>query len=335
MSIDLFTDALDRLLADACTPARVRGIEAGASVATLWEALRDSGFADALVPEGAGGGGLTFEDAAPLFALCGRHALPLPLVTTMVVRAVCGAEGVTAPDGPVTLASQVRLDGEALVCERVPLALASEHVLVPLGDGAVLLPVAAAECVATGVHGSLAAEVRWSRRPAGAPVLRTRADWRAVGAGITAQLMAGAMAHVLDTTLRYANDRVQFGKPIAKFQAIQQQLAVMAEEVFAARTAARIGAAGGMALPDSMRAAVAKARTGEAAVRVAAIAHAVHGAIGVTAEYDLQLLTRRLHEWRGDHGTETHWQRRIGAALLDDPRAEALAFVTAIGGPAR
>jgi alkylation response protein AidB-like acyl-CoA dehydrogenase len=51
-------------------------------------------------------------------------------------------------------------------------------------------------------------------------------------------------------------------------------------------------------------------------VTVANTAHALHGAIGVTEECDLQLLTRRLHEWRMAHGSEDHWNRIVGERLL-------------------
>jgi len=67
---------------------------------------------------------------------------------------------------------------------------------------------------------------------------------------------------------------------------------------------------------DPLRAALAKARTSDAAALVAPMAHAVHGAIGITAELDLQLYTRRLHEGRADYGAEGHWNRVVGRALL-------------------
>ena len=146
------------------------------------------------------------------------------------------------------------------------------------------------------------------------------------GAAITAALLAGAMARVLEISVAFANDRVQFGKSIGKFQAIQHQLAVMAEHVAAARMAAEIGCAGAGPLPAPLRAALAKARTSEAAALVAPMAHAIHGAIGITAELDLQLYTRRLHEGRADYGAEGHWNRVVGRALLDSG-AGALDFM--------
>ena len=81
----------------------------------------------------------------------------------------------------------------------------------------------------------------------------------------------------------------------------------MSEHVFAARMAAQLGCSGaGLAadrLPDRLRVATAKARCSEAALVVSELAHAIHGAIGFTAEYDLQLYTRRLHAWRQAAGT--------------------------------
>ena len=74
-------------------------------------------------------------------------------------------------------------------------------------------------------------------------------------------------------------------------------------------------------LPQSstaLHAALAKARTSAAVPRVAAVAHAVHGAMGITAEYPLHLWMRRLHEWRLDFGaagraaaTGGGWVRRM------------------------
>jgi len=90
----------------------------------------------------------------------------------------------------------------------------------------------------------------------------------------------------------------------------------MAEHVAAARMAAEIGCSGAGPLPAPLRAALAKARTSDAAALVAPMAHAVHGAIGITAELDLQLYTRRLHEGRADYGAEGHWPRVVGRALL-------------------
>src|SRR5262249_23200337 len=117
------------------------------------------------------------------------------------------------------------------------------------------------------------------------------------------------------------NDRQQFGRSLSKFQVIQHQLSVMAEYVAATSTAAQAAFDTNLRVPDFIRAAMAKSVTSEMAPLVASIAHALHGAIGVTEEYDFQLHTRRLHEWRIAHGAERVWQGLVGKALLDSDKS--------------
>jgi alkylation response protein AidB-like acyl-CoA dehydrogenase len=309
----LLFESIDRFLTGGCPPASVREVEAGRGTDALWAAIEASGYADLLVPESASGAGLGLPDAFALWLACGRHALPLPLGPTAWVRGVLARFGIAAPSGPLTMAVATRRDADGtLHCQGVPFGAVADWVLVD----AALLPVAAGERHASGVHGSLQAHIRWPSRPAGALLLPQPADVLHAGALVSAALMAGAMQRVLDATLTYANQREQFGKPIGKFQAVQQQLAVMAEQVFAARMSAEIGCTGDGVAPQPLRAALAKARAGEAADKVVAIAHAVHGAIGATAEYDLQLYTRRLQQGRGEFGSSAYWQAELGRALL-------------------
>jgi alkylation response protein AidB-like acyl-CoA dehydrogenase len=153
-----------------------------------------------------------------------------------------------------------------------------------------------------------------------APLGLGEAMIKRVGLGDTARALlvaaaiSGAADRVLAMTVTYAGERSQFGKPIGRQQAIQQQLAVMAEDCVAVRMAVELAAASDA--PDSLRVAAAKSVASAAAPRVANTAHGVHGAIGISAEYDLQLYTRRLHEWRAALGSETRWNRELGHAAL-------------------
>jgi acyl-CoA dehydrogenase len=326
----LLADSIERFLAGCCTPAVVREVERSQQAAALWAEVDASGYLDLLVDESAGGAGLGLREAFVVFLASGRHALPVPLGQTMWVRAALARAGTAAPPGPMTIAAQCsRAADGSIRCQGVPFGLVSEWVLVSDAQGCALLPVAQAERRATGVHDSLQAHLSWPLQPKEALPLPRSWSWLHAGALLSAALMAGAMEQVLAATLAYANDRAQFGKSIGKFQAVQQQLSVMAEQVFAARTAAEIGCAMDGAAPHPLRAAVAKARASEAADKAVAIAHAVHGAIGVTAEYDLQLHTRRLQEWRADFGSQQHWHAQLGAALLAAPQASTLPFLLA------
>ena len=139
------------------------------------------------------------------------------------------------------------------------------------------------------------------------------------GALLRAQQMVGAMERCLDYSLMYANDRVQFGKPIAKFPAVQAMLVEVACETAAAGAAVdaavqswHVGLSGQGHETFEFSVAIAKARAGEAAGKVASACHQVHGAIGFTHEHPLHYFTRRLWSWRDEFGSDEFWQREIG-----------------------
>lgn len=135
---------------------------------------------------------------------------------------------------------------------------------------------------------------------------------RAIAAIVAAALMVGAMIQIQTMTIEYAKTRRQFGREIGSFQAVQQQLAVLAEEVLAARIAVQAAFVGKPLEVSERRAAIAKIRAGEAGTAVAAISHAVHGAIGVSAEHPLPHYTRALRQGAATHGGEAWWSRRLG-----------------------
>lgn len=124
--------------------------------------------------------------------------------------------------------------------------------------------------------------------------------------------IAGAISTSLTLSVEYTRQRQQFGKPLASFQAIQQQLAVLAEEAAASRAAASAAARAADRGEATFEIASAKLRANMAAGQAASIAHQVHGAIGFTKEYDLQKFTRRLWAWRSEYGNDRHWADAIG-----------------------
>ena len=323
---DQFTDALRDLLNDQCTLRHVRDIEAGQSARSLWDALESSGFADALLPEAQGGAGLALADAFPLFELCGSFAVPVPLAETMVARALLADAGVKPPSGSIALARLLPQDDRNAVCERVACGRTADWVLAAQADGCVLLPTGSA--TKSDAVFVLDATLVWTAAAREEALsLPVAFNMRLLQACLAAAQLSGALMAVFESTLQYANDRNQFGRPIGKFQAIQHQLAVISEHVFAARMAAQIGCRADGWQPELLRVAVAKARTGEAALEVASLSHSIHGAIGFTEEFDLQLFTRRLHAWRQVGGSESYWHDVLGNALLDTRGSLALDLI--------
>jgi hypothetical protein len=117
--------------------------------------------------------------------------------------------------------------------------------------------------------------------------------------------IGAAMEAALDLSLQYVQDRRQFGRPLAKFQAIQHSLAIAAEE------AAASNALADLALACLAREGCASARLpalldaaalvlGRAVDVVYDASHQVHGAIGFTREYPLHRHSLDLLRWR-DH----------------------------------
>ncbi|WP_137870960.1 acyl-CoA dehydrogenase family protein [Sphingopyxis sp. 2PD] len=139
----------------------------------------------------------------------------------------------------------------------------------------------------------------------------------AVQPAATVSLMAGAMGQALALSIEHVNTRQQFGRPLGKFQAVQQSLAVMACEVraveaAAAALAARLDAVGFDPAAADFEMAAAKLRANRAVGVVTAIAHQVHGAIGFTAEYELNRVTIPLMRWRSEHGNDAYWAAKLG-----------------------
>lgn len=326
-NVSPFLDPLEKLLSVHGSPALVRAVEAGEDAGNSRQAWIESGFADLLMPEASAGAGLSLRMADELLRTCARHLLPWPLDVTMVIRSVFAAIGMAAPDGFVAIAPHTSVDADGrILCRGVPDGAVADWILATAPEGALLVPTREHRSEAILRGGAVATDVFWHAQPAGTTPVPREMDWMAIGACLMATRIAGAMERLLEMTLAHASTRSQFGKPLAAFQAIQQQLAVMAEQVAAARMAASIGMLADGVEPDPLRAAIAKARTSEAVVAVTSIAHAVHGAIGIAAEFDLQLYTRRLHAWRLAFGTERRWQGLVGRALLqsDAPVLDAI-----------
>lgn len=311
-----FLEALDKILQDHCTFADVRRIEAGGSSSVLWQTVEQAGFLDLLLPEEQGGAALPLIDLFPILERLGRAAVPQPVAQSIVARALlAGCAGV--PAGRLTLAMHIQRDpGGASVSHCVPYGAVADHVLCCDGDDLALMSCAEATRVVVGDARCLGATLHWGdatpllRQPGGS------AGLRAFASAMAAALLSGAMQRTFAMALDYCNNRVQFGKQLGKFQAVQQQLSVMAEHLLAGALAAESAFHTTGSTPAPLPSAMAKARTSEAAALVAATAHAVHGAIGMTDEYDLGLLTRRLHDWRISYGSEQYWNRVVGEQLM-------------------
>ncbi len=331
---NILADTATRLFQDLCTPAVINDAENGAFPEQLWSTLEEAGLTLTWVPAELGGTGAEIADGFTVIRIAGQFAAPVPLAETMMAGLVLAQAGIETPPGKLTLAPvlpderiELGADGKLRgAATSVPFARHADHiaVLAHRGGSPVVALVAAKGC-ATGEDTNLAGEPRDHVSFDGVTPVAVRdapdgfgADTiTALGAAVRAMQMSGALARVLDQSVQYATERVQFGRPISQFQAIQHTLATLAGEVAAATAAADAGAealGGGLRLDDAALAevATAKLRVGEAAGTGSAIAHQAHGAMGFTYEHSLHHATRRLWSWRDEFGTENEWAVRLG-----------------------
>lgn len=335
----LIADSAGKLFSawrDKCFAALPPGAGEGAAALPegLWAETEAAGFPLALLDEDQGGFGLSPQEALSLPRIAARSAVSLPLGETMVANLLAVSAGLEPLDGVATFCADHdltltqkgagwQLSGTA---RTVPWGRIADHVVVHVPDHKALLCLPRG--TVTEAH-NLAAEPVDTLRydltlEAGAllPAPDLAASMTELGAMLRAQGLAGVLETLLETCVSYANERKQFGRPIGKFQAIQQDLAVLATEVAAAGAAADMAAdaladllcgTAGRAQGWDLRIAAAKLRTSEAAGRSAAIAHQVIAAIGFSQEFPLHPLTRRLWAWRDEFGNDRFWARRIGA----------------------
>ncbi len=328
----LLADTCTRLFTDQVTPALIEAAEKGTWPAALWQQLEENGLTLPQIPEAHGGAGGEWGDAQVVLAAAGRFAVPLPVAETMIGAWLLSASRLNVPLGPITVApvrpaehltlvrdgGSWRLSGTA---SRVPWGASAGHVVVLAeGEGKPMVALVKGGTAKSEADVNLAQEPRDTLTWSNTPVLAAAAAGAGLppdalmlaGAMARAAQMAGGLEFLLAQSVKYVTERVQFGRPLASFQAIQHQLALLAGHTAAAGMAAQKAFAAMDGGDAGFEIAVAKIRTGEASGLGAGIAHQCHGAIGFTYEHTLHFVTRRLWSWRAEFGAEPYWAATLG-----------------------
>ncbi len=300
-----------------------------ATMESSWSAIAEVSLEGLLLSEDQGGFGGTWEDALTVFRLAGYHALALPVAEAAVAAAIAGKAG---KRGTVAAATEGRITGDRFsgTLRGVPWGHEAAYIVAPAPDGGAMIIDAADGQITAGTN--IAGEPRDSVAFQDAVVQRSPADPFALMALARVAQIAGALDSALALSVSYVNERKQFGRPLAKFQAVQQALATFACEA-AATNCAAMGAAQAMARGHApFEIAAAKLRANRAVGTGTALAHQVHGAIGFTEEYQLHPLTRRLWAWRSEFGGDSHWSQQLGAPIIEAGAARFWPDLTALTG---
>jgi acyl-CoA dehydrogenase len=341
----LLAETVERLLAKRCTFAAVERAETDGWCADVWGALDAAGLCRISLSEASGGSGGSLADAMAVLRAIGAHAAPVPVAEHALLGGwLFEQSGLELPAGIATVVGDIgalrvvddRLVGRATVAwgRRAETITA----LVSHDDGWIVVGVRGGDVeIAPGAN--LAGEPRdhvhfdialGSVASAPAPAALDGDALLLRGALTRVVMMAGAVGALSRLTVEYAHQRQQFGQAIARFQAVQQHLVTLAQSAvqlsIAADVAVRASAAG--AESGAFEVAAAKIVADESARLGTRAAHQVHGAMGVTREYPLHHLSRRLWAWQHEYKRAAYWRRRLGAEVATAGADALFATVT-------
>lgn len=142
-----------------------------------------------------------------------------------------------------------------------------------------------------------------------------------VGGALLAVEKVGAAQHLLDLSVEYAKNRLQFGRPIGSFQAVKHRLA---DDLVALEHARSTAFHAVWALTDgsddpALAVSIAQATCSAAFVRVATDAIQVHGGIGFTWEHQAHLYYKRAYTDAALLGSAEQHRARVAEFVLDVP----------------
>lgn len=316
----MIADMLQRLFERHFDDAAHAQARTGVWLDAAWAEVEDMGLPLVLLSEDQGGFGLTPAERGEALRLLGAHAIPLPVAETMAANRLLAQAGLPLAEGPAGLAradgldlSDGRLRGEV---PRVAWGEQLDCLALAVGDALYRVPRSGWTIAEPGTS------LNFHPRPtllidcAAAQSAPLPHCPLAEGATVRAFQIAGALEAALELTLEHTGTRVQFGKTLSKFQAVQHELAKLAGELACATAAADL-AAEALARGDLLGVAAGSLRAREAAGAGAAIATQMHGAIGFTREHRLHLYSTALWTWRDEFGGQVHWAKLLGAAALD------------------
>ena len=322
MSERMLTETVERILADTVTPAVIERAERREPPAEMLATLDENGVFDLLVPEAAGGVGATLAEAVGVMRAFGAAAAPGPLLETMLGRALLAKAGLEPGRGPLALA----FSNDPGALWRVPWGGLVERIVV-VGEAGVGVTLTADARVTPGAGpcGEPRDDIALSGPVELHPVEPGAFEMAAL---LRAGQIVGAIGWVFERSADYANERQQFGKEIGKFQAVQQMLAVLADNYLAGSGITEAAAETG----EARLIAAARSRLGEASDRAIEVGHQVHGALGFSREHALNYRTRRLMSWRDDYGGVGFWRARLARMFAGLSREAVWPAVSGVSG---
>lgn len=301
---------------------------------SLWEEASGLGLTSIGIPEETGGSGGSLADAMAVVIASGQHCVPLPLAETYLAGWLLSSAGLPFSGEIATVALPengtdslaVGADRVSGVLRDVPWARNASTVVIPFQNDANGVSLAVIETSETRVEfgRDYAGQPRDVLHLDNAPASIARIEIamqtiEARAALVKSAQIAGAINGASTLTQKYTGERIQFGQPVGRFQAVQLHLVTLAQASALTRSAVENAVAATMTGGGMFQSLATKLIASEQAGMAARAAHQAHGAIGMTREYRLQQFTRRLQAWRTEFGTMQSLSLRLGegASALD------------------
>ena len=340
---DMILDVVERMLKENVDKDLVDTVEQGLWAPKVWDLFEENGIPIVAISEENGGAGGDLEDLLNIVRLTGKYAAPIPFAETTLANYLLEytnlqvisdlATYMLSTDQAYTLEDN-KLTGEAI---HIHWARHTKH-LVTLaksehGMHLVEIDLGLAEIT----HGmNLAGEPRDTVKFNNSTVSQvstvlTSDELRAITTFETAfqlALMTGAIDKVNDLTVQYTKEREQFGRPIHRFQLVQQHIVNLAGETAVALAAFNNVTNALLTQSENSEVAYARIRFEEAIQAVATISHQVHAAIGTTHEHSLHQYTRRLWSWRDEGANINYWTEILATQLLEISGDNLWAYLT-------
>ncbi|MFC9551979.1 acyl-CoA dehydrogenase family protein [Rhodococcus sp. NPDC056960] len=305
---------------------------------SLWAHLTDLGLTRLTGPEKSGGSGAGWLEAAELLRAAAANGIRTPLAEhDLLAGWLLDMAGLPVDDARRTVCV---LDHTG-TAHGVPWAAQSDSIVTVWRNTDTYVVADIETSMLTVTPGAnLAGEPRDtvtidSTSLIGTPVAGGVVDQlRLRGALIRAVQTCAALDRILDLSITHATERIQFGRPLAKFQSVQNLVADIAAEAALARAAteaALIEAVHTDWAATNLDVLVAAARScvGHAVSTVVRNAHQVHGAIGTTREHRLHEFTQPALAWRSEFGSLHHWNNMLTTTAITAGRQNLWSLVTA------
>lgn len=281
----------------------------------LWRQLGELGLTRITGQEDRGGSGASWLEAAELLRAAAYHGVRVPLAEHDLLACwLLDAAGLETDEARRTVCV-LENNGATNAAAEVPWASWADRVVAVWAENGTWRVADTADFTVTpgtGLAGEPRDQVSFAAL-SGTEIPETLVHQLFRRGALARGLQVCAVLdRILELSVTHAGERTQFGRPLAKFQAVQHLVADIAAEAALARAATeaalRAAVENGWDAPSlDYRIAVARSCAGHAAATVVRNAHQVHGAIGTTGEHRLHEFTTAALAWRSEFGSVHHW----------------------------